>query len=131
MAATSGEGSVWTSYTNDDQMFWRELRRELAKEGYRSSTLQRHKRLIKSYVEELGNRGVFDDMIDLDDGPIDAEEDRDHDSIDAEELPQIFEAHSIEVPPHSHSTAHFAGNSACFGSKITGGDTELSAPVPA
>ncbi|KAH7357067.1 hypothetical protein BKA65DRAFT_374108, partial [Rhexocercosporidium sp. MPI-PUGE-AT-0058] len=58
MAAASGEGSVWTSYTNDDQTFWRELRRELAKEGYRSSTLQRHKRLIKNYIEELGNRGV-------------------------------------------------------------------------
>ncbi len=62
MAATSGDGSVWTSYTNDDQTFWRELRRELVKEGYRSSTLQRHKVLIKDYVEELGNRGVFDDI---------------------------------------------------------------------
>ncbi|CAL3973569.1 unnamed protein product [Diplocarpon coronariae] len=66
MAAASGEGSVWTSYTNDDQAFWRGLRRELIKEGYRSTTLQRHKTLIKDYVEELGNRGVFDDILELD-----------------------------------------------------------------
>jgi hypothetical protein len=63
MAATggSGSGSVWTSYTNDDKSFWRELRRELVNEGYDSAALQKHKKLIKAYVEELGNRGVFDE----------------------------------------------------------------------
>jgi hypothetical protein len=61
MAAIGGSGSglVWTSYTNDDKSFWRELRRELINEGYDSAALQKHKKLIKAYVEELGNRGVF------------------------------------------------------------------------
>jgi hypothetical protein len=63
MVATgcSGSGSVWTSYTNDDKSFWRELRRELINEGHDIAALQKHKKLIKAYVEELGKRGVFDD----------------------------------------------------------------------
>ena len=60
MATKSGEGTVWTSYENDDKAFWRELRRGLVKEGYRSSVLHEHKHLIKKYVEELGGRGFFD-----------------------------------------------------------------------
>jgi hypothetical protein len=64
ITAKSEDGTVWTSYTNDDKTFWRELRRELVKEGYHSSVLHKHKRLLKSYVEELGMRGVFDDLVD-------------------------------------------------------------------
>ncbi|TVY58507.1 hypothetical protein LSUE1_G009277, partial [Lachnellula suecica] len=59
MAAKNGDGTVWTSYTNDDRSFWRELRRELVKEG-------NNKRLLKDYVEELGSRGVFDEASDDD-----------------------------------------------------------------
>jgi hypothetical protein len=59
-----GNGTVWTSYTNDDKTFWRELRRELVKEGYHSSVLHKHKNLLKEYVEELGSRGVFDNVSD-------------------------------------------------------------------
>lgn len=55
------EGSVFTSYDNDDKLFWRELRRELVKEGFSSSTLHKYKSLIKDYVVELGNRGALDD----------------------------------------------------------------------
>jgi len=60
MAAKSGEGTVWTTYEDDDRAFWRELRRGLVKEGYRSKVLHKHKHLIKDYVEELGRRGAFD-----------------------------------------------------------------------
>jgi len=60
MAAKNGNGSDWTSYTNDDKSFWRELRHELVNEGYDSSTLRKHKHLLKSYVEELAQRGAFD-----------------------------------------------------------------------
>jgi hypothetical protein len=69
MSATmeDGSGSVWTSYTNDDKTFWRNIRSELVKKGYNSSVLHTHKRLIKKYLEELGSRGVFDDEQD-DDG---------------------------------------------------------------
>jgi hypothetical protein len=64
ITAKSEDGTVWTSYTNDDKTFWRELRRELVKEGYHSSVLRKHKWLLKSYVEELGMRGVFDNLVD-------------------------------------------------------------------
>jgi hypothetical protein len=61
MVAKPGvEGTVWTSYEDDDKAFWRELRRGLVQEGYPSSALHKHKELIKKYVEELGSRGVFD-----------------------------------------------------------------------
>jgi hypothetical protein len=62
MSADVGEGSVRSSYANDDKTFWRRLRKELVKEGYDNYTLQKHRRLIKAYVEELVNRGVLDDQ---------------------------------------------------------------------
>jgi hypothetical protein len=60
ITARSGDGTVWTSYEDDDRAFWRELRRGLVNEGYRSSIIHKHKHLITDYVEELGKRGVFD-----------------------------------------------------------------------
>ena len=60
LVAKTKEGTVWTSHTEDDKGFWRELRHELIEEGYSSSALHRHKHLIKAYIEELGNLGVFD-----------------------------------------------------------------------
>ena len=62
LSAEVGEGSVRSSYANDDKVFWRTLRRELVKEGYDNYELQKHRRLIKAYVEELVNRGVLDDQ---------------------------------------------------------------------
>jgi hypothetical protein len=56
-----GSGSVWTSYTNDDKEVWRTIRREMVKSGFTSSVLHENKSLIKEYLEELGNRGIFDD----------------------------------------------------------------------
>jgi hypothetical protein len=64
MTAKNGDSTVWTSYTNDDKSFWRELRRELVREGYQSSVIHKHKHLLKEYVEELGSRGVFDHISD-------------------------------------------------------------------
>ena len=55
------EGSVLTAYTNDDTGFWRELRRDLIKDGLPSAAIHKHKHLIKRYVKELGARGVLDD----------------------------------------------------------------------
>jgi hypothetical protein len=43
MTARTGDGTVRTSYENNDRSFWRQLRRELVKEGYRSSVLRKHK----------------------------------------------------------------------------------------
>ena len=60
MQARGGDGTVWTSYANDDRSMWKQLRSELNKEGYDSSVLHKHRRLIKKYVKELGDRGLFD-----------------------------------------------------------------------
>ncbi|PMD35162.1 hypothetical protein L207DRAFT_637551 [Hyaloscypha variabilis F] len=60
MTAKSGDESVWTSHTNDDK-------RLVINEGYSSSVIHKHKHLLKSYVEELGQRGVFDHETDEED----------------------------------------------------------------
>jgi hypothetical protein len=62
LSSEVGEGSVRSSYANDDKIFWRTLRNELVKEGYDNYELQKHRRLIKDYVDELVNRGVLDDQ---------------------------------------------------------------------
>lgn len=71
MQASAGrnEGSVLTSYANDDKAFWREFRRELVKDGYSSNVWRKHKTLIKDYVKELGSRGALDEL------PVDNAED--------------------------------------------------------
>lgn len=55
------QGSVLTSYTNDDKAVWKEFRRELLRGGFASSNLKRNKSLIVAYIKELGDRGLFDD----------------------------------------------------------------------
>ncbi|CZR55988.1 uncharacterized protein PAC_05876 [Phialocephala subalpina] len=69
MAAQNKDGTVWTTYTNDDRILWRQLRTELNREGYDSSVLRKYKHLIKSYVRELGKRGAFD-QVGFDEDPI-------------------------------------------------------------
>ena len=54
------EGSILSTYSNDDESVWKEFRRELVKEGFRSSMIHKHKDLIKAYLYELGNRGLLD-----------------------------------------------------------------------
>ncbi|CAD6578141.1 MAG: hypothetical protein ASARMPRED_008550 [Alectoria sarmentosa] len=56
------EGSVLTAYADDDRAVWKEFRRELVEDGFSSSVIRKHKSLIKAYIEELGNRGVFDEV---------------------------------------------------------------------
>ena len=61
LQANSGnrEGSILTTYADDDKAFWKEFRRELVKEGFSSEELRKHKAFIKEYVMELGARGVL------------------------------------------------------------------------
>lgn len=54
------EGSILTSYGDDDKKIWKEFRRELLVEGFSSSVLRRNKNIIKDYVLELGARGALD-----------------------------------------------------------------------
>lgn len=61
------EGSVLTAYADDDRAVWKEFRRELVGDGFSSSVIRKHKRLIKAYIEELGSRGLFDEEDSKDD----------------------------------------------------------------
>ena len=55
------EGSVLTTYADDEKAVWREFRRELINEGFLSTDLKKNMPLIMAYVQELGKRGIFDD----------------------------------------------------------------------
>ena len=61
MSKSRYEGSVLTTYTDDDKAVWKEFRRELIREGFRSADVKKNQSLIKAYVQELGKRGIFDD----------------------------------------------------------------------
>ena len=56
------EGSILTSYAEDDKHVWRSFRRELIKEGFSSRVLGKHKRTIIKYILELGERGALDEI---------------------------------------------------------------------
>jgi len=93
MMARCGDGTVWTIYENDDRSFWRQLRRELVKEGYRSSVLRRHKQLLTQYVEELRQRGILDqvnteenEVLDEDSHDIMRSDEGDSDIVELEDL---------------------------------------------
>ena len=55
------EGSILTSYEDDDKAVWKEFRKELYHEGFSSTVIEKHKRLIKAYIKELADRGALDD----------------------------------------------------------------------
>ena len=61
LAENKAEGSVFTTYPDDDKGVWRELRRELNREGFSSNVIHQNKKIIKAYIQELGSRGVLDD----------------------------------------------------------------------
>ena len=56
------EGSILTAYADDDIAVWKELRRGLVQNGFTSSVIRKHKKPIMSYIEELGSRGLLDDV---------------------------------------------------------------------
>ena len=58
---TNREGSVLTTYADDDKVVWKEFRKELIGEGFSSVIMRKHKRLIKAYIKELGDRGLLDE----------------------------------------------------------------------
>jgi hypothetical protein len=61
--STHGERSILSSHHGDDKEVWKMFRRELIQDGFSSKVLSRHKETIKSYVMELGARGVLDDVV--------------------------------------------------------------------
>ena len=66
MSEPANDGSVLTAYSGDDRNVWRAFRRELVKDGFSSSVIQKHKSTIQSYVKELGSRGVLDNIRPMD-----------------------------------------------------------------
>lgn len=62
LASKGREGSVLTTYAEDDRAVWKELRRELVMDGFSSSTIRKHKELIKAYMKELAERGLLDEV---------------------------------------------------------------------
>ena len=60
-STSNREGSVLTTYADDDKAVWKEFRKELIEEGFSSAIIRKHKSLIKAYIKELGDRGLLDD----------------------------------------------------------------------
>ena len=92
------EGSVLTTYTNDDKDAWRELRRGLVKAGFRDSLVRTHMDTIMAYVKEIGDRGVLDD-VDIDGadsptGPARVSKDLEESSRERQNSRQLFTARS-------------------------------------
>ena len=61
LSTNNREGSVLTTYADDDKAVWKEFRKELIEDGFSSTIIRKHKRLIKAYIKELGDRGLLDD----------------------------------------------------------------------
>jgi hypothetical protein len=59
--ASGHEGSLLTSYGEDDKAAWKELRRELHREGFEDSFIRKNRHSIMDYVRELGDEGAFDE----------------------------------------------------------------------
>lgn len=55
------EGSVLTTYPDDEKAIWKEFCRELIEDGFSSSVIHEHKDLVKAYVKELASWGLLDD----------------------------------------------------------------------
>lgn len=91
LVAAEREGSVLTAYADDDKAVWKEFRRELIRDGFSSSVIRKHKKTIKEYVKELGNRGVLDEA-----DPVQPDEDLE----DTAELPE-----SINYEPYNNSVS--------------------------
>lgn len=69
-SAGHGEGSILTSYTDDDKGFWKDFRRKMVKEGHTSRVIRKHETLIMNYVKELGDRGALDELSTLEEVPV-------------------------------------------------------------
>jgi hypothetical protein len=87
--STHGERSILSSYDSDDKEVWKMFRRELILDGFSSKVLSRHKETIRSYVMELGARGVLDDTVpELEEG---GSEIATENGADGDVLPRAYE----------------------------------------
>lgn len=56
------EGSILTTYANDDKAFWKNFRRGLFKDEFSSAVVKKHEKHIRAFVKELGDRRAFDEL---------------------------------------------------------------------
>ena len=99
LARKDREGSVLTTYADDDKTVWRQFRRELVAEGFSSSSIRKHKGVIKAYVKELADRGLLDE-----EGPCDG------DSQDAFHTTKHRQG-SLTIPSDTHTAGAAAKES--------------------
>lgn len=100
------EGSILTSYSDDDKGFWKEFRRKMVKDGLTSRTVRRHETLIMNYVKELGDRGALDELPPLEEVPVeDSEQDAGDgssgvksDDSDGDKTPSLAASNETEEP---------------------------------
>ena len=55
------EGSVMTTYTDDEKDVWRQFRRELIEAGFSSRSIHRFKSSLKDYLKQLNGQGLLDE----------------------------------------------------------------------
>lgn len=55
------EGSIMTSYDDDDKQVWKQFRRELVAEGFSSDVLRQHKDVLRAYIREIDQKGLLDE----------------------------------------------------------------------
>ena len=56
------EGSILTTYSDDEKDVWKQFRRELISDGMRSSFVHKYKPLIRKYLKELADRGELEEL---------------------------------------------------------------------
>ena len=56
------EGSIMTTYSDDEKDVWKQFRRELISDGMKSTVIHRYKPLIRRYLQELAERGELEEL---------------------------------------------------------------------
>jgi hypothetical protein len=64
IAARMGQhnGSIMTSYDDDDKEVWKQFRRELVAEGFSSDVLTQHKDVLRAYIREIDQKGLLEEV---------------------------------------------------------------------
>ena len=57
------EGSIMTTYEDDEKEVWRQFRRELISEGFSSENLKKTKGLLRKYVKRMAEAGLLDEEV--------------------------------------------------------------------
>ena len=87
------EGSIMTTYSDDEKEVWKQLRRELIGEGVKSATIHKFKPLIRRYLKELADRGELEELP-LEIAATEEEEDGDLDDTPSDSGPLVKSAHA-------------------------------------